>query len=245
MSIAVSVITVVLNDPEGLEQTIRSVPRSKDSVEYIVIDGDSEEETKAILDRYKHQIDNLISEPDSGIYEAMNKGIRRATGKYIVLLNAGDTFTEGAIDSFLSFSADISGSNTVFCGDSILVNDVAGREQLLEADIEKLDFMMSVCHQATFIPKNVYNKWGYYDTTYRLAADFAYLNHLKNADVPFVRVPVPLCRFHSGGASDRNFWISRREVLRALKKSIMVNKIKARIIIVKQIAYYYLLSLRS
>ena len=89
----VSIITVCYNSEADIENTIQSVvPFVSDVVEYVVIDGGSTDKTLQILNKYKDKISILVSEPDKGIYDAMNKGMCLATGKYLIFLNAGDAF---------------------------------------------------------------------------------------------------------------------------------------------------------
>ena len=93
-----SIITVTYNAEAFIEGTVQSVINQKfNSFEYIIIDGDSTDNTKAILSDYKKQIDFLISEKDQGLYHAMNKGIRSANGEFLLFLNAGDRFLSDAV----------------------------------------------------------------------------------------------------------------------------------------------------
>ena len=89
----VSIITVVYNDVKNIRSTIESyLSQSYDNKEYIIIDGGSNDGTMDIVNLYRDRIDVVVSEPDKGIYDAMNKGIKRATGNWIGILNSGDTF---------------------------------------------------------------------------------------------------------------------------------------------------------
>ncbi len=89
----VSVITVVYNGEAFLERTIQSViNQTYPAIEYIIIDGGSKDGTVAIIQKYQHNIAYWVSEPDRGLYDAMNKGLAVATGEYVLFLNAGDTF---------------------------------------------------------------------------------------------------------------------------------------------------------
>ena len=98
----ISIVTVTYHDKIGLEKTIKSVQgQSYDNIEYIVIDGGSTDGTIEIIKKYEDRIDYWISEPDSGIYDAMNKGIDAATGDFVIFMNSNDTFyTEGTVETF-------------------------------------------------------------------------------------------------------------------------------------------------
>ena len=114
----VSVITVCYNAIRGIEKTIQSViSQSHDDIEYIVIDGGSTDGTIDVIQKYRDKIAYFVSEPDGGIYDAMNKGIKAATGEWINFLNAGDVFaSKDAI--MISMSIDTDGIDVIY-GDSI------------------------------------------------------------------------------------------------------------------------------
>ena len=93
MSIKISIITINYNDAKGLYKTIQSViNQSFDNYEFIIIDGGSTDDSLTIIDQYKTKIDYFISEPDTGVYNAMNKGIKIAKGEYLIFMNSGDGF---------------------------------------------------------------------------------------------------------------------------------------------------------
>ena len=98
--IKISIITICYNNKSGLEQTIRSVgSQIYNSKEFIIIDGGSRDGSTDLIDNYQEFIDIFVSEPDNGIYDAINKGISKATGEWIICMNAGDTFTDKYVGS--------------------------------------------------------------------------------------------------------------------------------------------------
>ena len=121
-----SIITINYNNALGLKNTIESViSQSYQSFEYIVIDGDSSDGSKEVLSRFKDKITCVISEPDSGIYNAMNKGVKNASGDYCLFLNSGDTLAdENVLEKLMrcSFTADI------IVGDTLLSNSSKNME---------------------------------------------------------------------------------------------------------------------
>ena len=126
MSAKLSIITITYQAEKYLERTIQSVLNQghQDAIEYIVIDGASKDATLAIIEKYTNQIDQFVSEPDKGIYDAMNKGLQRASGDYVIFMNAGDRFadekTVGQLISAMESNPD------VIVGDAMFV-DEAGK----------------------------------------------------------------------------------------------------------------------
>ncbi|WP_223292843.1 glycosyltransferase [Breznakiella homolactica] len=167
----VSIITVVRNDYSGLQETILSIKaQTFKDYEFIVIDGKSSDNTTDLLKQYKDIISIGISETDNGIYDAMNKGLIVSTGRWIVFLNAGDTFYDEASLSklFIDYSETVKNSDAIFC--SFYVESYWG-------DFEKKvysekNLWKGFCHQATYIRNDTYKKIGLYDTRYKSAADF-------------------------------------------------------------------------
>ena len=118
-----SIITVTYNAEAVLEDTIQSViSQTYHHVEYILVDGASKDSTLSIIDRYRDRITRIVSEPDKGLYDAMNKGIRLATGDYLCFLNAGDSFHED--DTLQQMVRSISGNELpdVLYGETELVD---------------------------------------------------------------------------------------------------------------------------
>lgn len=161
MNTVLSIVTVVYNEPE-IEKTIISIlPFVNDKIEYIVIDGGSNDDTLEVLKKYSDKITKFISESDNGIYDAMNKASKIASGKYILHINAGDTISNIPIidlenPEFDEYSAI---SYPVFC-DSKLT--------FLPSFDSKIKFTNSLHHQGTFYKREVVN----YNLKYKIFADF-------------------------------------------------------------------------
>ena len=171
-----SIITITYNAERWLERTILSVlSQSYPNIEYILIDGASKDKTLSIIDRYKEHIAKVTSEPDKGLYDAMNKGIRLATGDYLCFLNAGDSFHED--DTLQQMVHTLPGSELpdVMYGETALVNKEGHfvRMRRLSAP-ETLTWKsfrqgMLVCHQAFFAKRTLVEP---YNLKYRFSADF-------------------------------------------------------------------------
>lgn len=167
----ISIITINFNNKEGLERTILSViSQNFKDFEYIVIDGGSKDGSKEIIEKYNDQISYWVSEPDKGIYNAMNKGIAAAKGEYLLFLNSGDHFCE---------------ENSLETGVSYL-----GKEEIIYFNLKHIDnartwvheypeyvnifyfFENSLPHPGTFIKKNSFEKYGMYDENLKIVSDW-------------------------------------------------------------------------
>lgn len=171
-----SIITVTYNAEKVLEDTIQSViSQTYHRVEYIIVDGSSKDATLSIIDKYRSRIDTVISEPDKGLYDAMNKGISLATGDYLCFLNAGDCFHED--DTLQQIVHTINGNELpdILYGETAIV-DTEGHFLHMRrlSTPEKLNWKsfkqgMLVCHQAFFAKCTLVKT---YDLKYRYSADF-------------------------------------------------------------------------
>lgn len=163
-----SIITVVYNAEATIEATILSVinQRCKD-YEYIVIDGNSTDNTLSILNRYKSSITKIVSEPDGGIYDAMNKGIRYATAKWLFFLGADDVFFEA--DTLQKVSSQLVENHCIYYGNAYFKN----REKFYDGSFSKFKFALrNICHQAIFYPLQLLHQQQF-DIKYRLLSDYA------------------------------------------------------------------------
>lgn len=171
-----SIITVTYNAAKVLEDTIQSViSQTYRHIEYIIIDGSSTDETLAIIDRYRPYIHTLVSEPDKGLYDAMNKGIAAATGDYLCFLNAGDSFHEDSTLMKMIASVRDNHCPDILYGETAIVD---GKRHFLRmrrlSTPERLTWKnfrqgMLVCHQAFFAKRSLAEP---YNLQYRYSADF-------------------------------------------------------------------------
>lgn len=184
-----SVITICYNAAEVIERTLESVTgQSWADKEYIIIDGASKDSTLDIISRYKDNIDILVSEPDKGLYNAMNKGLKLATGDYVLFMNAGDRFHETT--TLEQIAAQTGGFNPlpgVIYGNTALTNlagEIYGMRRL--SPPERLNWKsfkngMLVCHQAFYARRDLAEP---YDLTYRFSADVDWcIRVMKKADL--------------------------------------------------------------
>ena len=174
--IVVSVITVCYNHVKGLKHTMRSVlEQTCDSMEYIVIDGGSTDGCRELIEKHQERLAYWCSEPDGGIYDAMNKGLAKAQGEYCLFLNAGDYLSKKNILEEIfckEHHADL------LIGRQFYVNEhgKCSRSPKLHVNEFDINFFLSstLPHQATFIKRELINKLGGYDKEYKVSADWVF-----------------------------------------------------------------------
>ena len=160
----ISIITITYNAEQYLERTIQSIINQSDhNFEYIIIDGKSKDGTLKIAEKYKSRVNILISEPDKGLYDAMNKGLKTATGEFVWFMNAGDEINDSqAVEKIYKVISD---KTDVLYGDTYFVND-DGIIQGLRSEItphrlpknlkwQDMNLGMLVCHQAFIARKSI------------------------------------------------------------------------------------------
>ena len=216
----VSVVTVVRDAAGEIDGTLDSVlAQSYPALEYVVVDGGSTDGTLEKV-RSRDGIARWISESDSGIAEAMNKGASLATGDLLVFLNAGDTFIDddALARAVESIPAGFDLRRTVFYGDAHYAH--ASGTELLHADHEALAERSSLCHQSVLVGSEVQSE-NAYDERLSVFMDYdLWLRCLSR--YAFVKLPVVVSRFSSGGISGSNDWAVRSEVERAVVQ--LLNK---------------------
>jgi glycosyltransferase involved in cell wall biosynthesis len=214
----ISVVTVTFNAAPLLEQTILSVlEQSYDNVEYIVVDGGSTDGTKDVIRKYEHAIDFWMSEPDRGIYDAMNKGIALASGYYIAMLNASDWYGPDVLKRVSEAHASArSDARTILYTHFHLYFDELQHAEKRQSTVAPWKGM-SMSHQAMFVGATIYEEIGAYSLDYRLSADFEFLIRAYKSGYRFVQVETDEVYFRSGGLSALGKQESVSEAARALK----------------------------
>lgn len=195
-----SVITICYNEP-NLEETCKSiVSQSWQDFEWIVIDGGSNRETLDIFEKYKNRIDKFVSEPDNGIYNAMNKGIKLAEGEYLAFMNAGDSYYDN--DSLQKFL--VSGLDK-----DIIYSDiyVVSKKSYIKSYPDKLDkhFWLLDClpHQAALIKREMFKKYGLYNEQNRIVSDYEkWLEFIYKNNCTYKHLNFVSARFNDSGISN-------------------------------------------
>lgn len=200
----ISVITVVYNAAVLLESTIKSVlAQTYSNIEYILIDGGSTDGTMEIIKKYHQQIALTLSEKDNGIYDAMNKGLKKASGDFVLFLNAGDElFSNDTIEKIFSGSEDAD----VYYGNTAIVNKsgiVVGDRRLSppeKLNWKSLRFGMCVSHQS-FIARRLL--CDFYNTNYKVSADIDWVINVLKQSEKTVNTRLYISKFLEGGVSNK------------------------------------------
>lgn len=194
-----SIITINYNNRDGLRKTIESVvSQSYKDFEYIVIDGGSTDGSREVIDKYAEHIDYWVSEPDKGIYNAMNKGIKMAHGDYLNFMNSGDYFfNENVLNDTLAYLND-----DIVSGRSVN-EDFSARPFHVSSNPSMIQFYKNtVDHQASFISRNLF-KDSLYDENYKIVSDWKfYIEKIIFQNCSFSLMPVTVAFFQNGGISE-------------------------------------------
>lgn len=190
-----SIVTVCYNSSATIEETILSViNQTYTNVEYIIIDGSSTDGTQNIINKYRNKIAYYSSEPDEGVYDAMNKALKVATGDFLLFL--------GADDHFMAYTVLRDVSNMISEYDSVYYGDVFRntRNDIYKGRFGKYKISLeNICHQSIFYPRSVYQKYCY-NTDYRIYADY-YYNLSIFPHVLFKYIPLTITYYNCGGLS--------------------------------------------
>jgi glycosyltransferase involved in cell wall biosynthesis len=212
----ISIITVTFNDSEGLLSTIQSVlSQNYQDLEYIIIDGGSSDNTLEIIDKYRNNISVFVSEPDDGTYDAMRKGLSKASGDWVNYMNAGDTFVSSGVVSGVASLVSKSVEPDVIYGDHIYsYND---KEELRCADIKKIYSTICLNHQSMFYRRAVLSRYSF-DPQFEIVADCAQHIRAFREGCNFIDYGEPIAKFIGGGAHSVNKLKTIIEFMLALVK---------------------------
>jgi glycosyltransferase involved in cell wall biosynthesis len=225
----ISIITVCKNAENIIEKTIQSVlSQSYENIEYIIIDGASTDNTNAIIQKYRDQVSSSISEKDHGIYNAMNKGIKVATGDIVFFLNAGDIFSdEFVLEKIVSaFSkADIE-----FLYGDVFFDDGISEKLVQFKHVDKAFFLdKNLCHQSIFYKPEAFRKYGYFDEKYSVLADYEWnVRGFVKYRLKSGHIRIPIAKFKLDGISsvDDKKLIKIRHQQRSRLKKTYYNKLE-------------------
>jgi len=213
----VSIITVNYNNSTGLEKTIQSIiNQNYQDVEYIIIDGGSTDGSVDVIKKYQKNIAYYISERDKGVYNAMNKGIAKTNGAYILFINSGDYLVSKDVVSEMMKGE--TGNIDLLYGN--LERTFKDGKKDFVAMPSKLDaiFLLdaSLCHPVTFISKRLFHKYGFYDESFKIVADWAFfVKVLLNGDATFKHKPISVAMFYMDGMSA---WLSSQTIIENERK---------------------------
>lgn len=222
----ISIITINKNNANGLKKTIESIKQQTNTnIEHIIIDGNSSDDSVSIIKEY-HDKANIkvvwISEPDSGIYSAMNKGIRLSTGKYLQFLNSGDILCNGDVAQVMSDELESKQTPPILYGNMIKAYPNGTTIKDMGFQGKKINFfdMFSgtLNHSSAIIYKQLFEQHGYYDESFRIVSDWIwYYKVILEHKIDPVYVNIDVSTFDMTGISNTNHKLEKEERSRFLK----------------------------
>lgn len=216
-----SIITINWNNADGLKRTMESVlSQTTKDFEYIVVDGVSTDGSIKVMNHFVEKLTSngvqitAKSEPDTGLYNAMNKGVRMAAGDYVLMLNSGDWLADndviGKILPHLDGTDIVQGNIIRFKNGRPRVDRGYGKSDINFIDVQQGHFL----HQASFCKRNLFEKYGYFDESYKIDGDTVfYIKALGFGNASFKYVDLNIAYFEQGGRSseENQDWRLRRE----------------------------------
>jgi glycosyltransferase len=224
----VSIITVTFNSAKTLVHSLDSIAsQTFDSIEHIIIDGGSTDGTMDIINRYRDKLAVVVSEPDKGIYDAINKGLRSATGDIIGILNsddvlADDTTIETIVHKMDETNADVAHGDLLYCTDTSKMETVVRywRSNIFRPKTLKWGWMPP--HPTLYVRKKIYDEIGNYDISFHISADYDFILRLFTKPYHSVYIPNVLVKMSTGGVSNRDIYAmcrKSREDYRAMRQN--------------------------
>ena len=238
MNYKISIVTINLNNAQGLERTIQSVTnQSYISFEFIVVDGNSVDGSKEVIASYKDHIDQYLIEDDNGIYEAMNKGISLARGEYLLFLNSGDALLDkGTLyQASNHFGAD-------------LVIGLIETPDGIGKHFYRMSFYEICCfglpHQSTFIKRQLFDSVGLYDEQFRISSDWQFfMRSIFDEKCSYNRIDLAISYYDNEGISTKFSEISAQEKIQFLNDHYKISKFKYQWKL-RQVKLYYRIRFR-
>ncbi len=229
----VSIITIVLNGEKSIQRAIDSVAnQTYRNIQYIIVDGGSTDNTLNLIRKNELHISNWISEKDKGIADAFNKGLKLCKGEVVGFLNADDWYETDAVESILSSIKDY----------DVVYGDVQFWEQEKKmhrtfGDHSKLKNGMAIAHPAVFIKMNIYHKFGFFNTDYKIAMDYEFMARLYYGKVSFKNINKVTTNMTLGGLSDK-YWLKAFKEDRQVVE-IYQGKSRAYFTFLKKVLIFY------
>ncbi|PPL01967.1 glycosyltransferase family 2 protein [Parapedobacter indicus] len=237
-----TIITVVYNNVRDIERTIKSVIcQTYPYIEYLIIDGNSTDGTVDVIKRYGEHISEWISEPDKGIYDAMNKGLGRATGDYVLFMNSGDEiYAEDTVAQVFASAPDAD----IYYGETEMYDadwqSIGLRRHAIPPQFNwrSFRFGMNISHQAIYIRRSIA---GRYDLRYQLSADIDWIIRAAKKANKVVNTRRLVAKYLVGGMSKKRHWQSLKERFCIFTKHYgLLPNIVNHLIIAINLAIYYI-----
>jgi len=237
-----TVITIVYNNVRDIERTINSVlKQTYKNIEYIIIDGKSTDGTLAVIAQFKERISKIISEPDKGIYDAMNKGLALATGDYILFMNSGDEiYDEQTVEDVF----DSAPGADIYYGETEMFNDnweSLGRRRHEAPEIfnwKSFQFGMNISHQAIYVRRSITEP---YDLKYKYSSDIDWIIKSAKKASNIVNVHRYVAKYLVGGMSKKKHRESLKERFEIFTKYYgLIPNVLNHIFIAGNLAIYFI-----
>lgn len=226
----ITIITSVYNNQETIAEAMESVlSQTYPDIEYIIIDGGSSDNTVDIIKTYQDRLGAFISEPDNGIYDGLNKGIKLATGDVIGFLHSDDLYQDNTVIEKVA-QAFINNATDSLYGDLTYVNKINPSKiirfwQSGEFTLTKLNYGWMPPHPTFFVRRSIYQQYGVFDTSFKIAADYdLMLRFLGKFKISTYYIPSVLIKMRVGGASNKslkNVLKKSTEDLKAMRNNQM------------------------
>lgn len=230
----ITIITVCYNAISTIENTIKSVlSQTYDNLEYIIIDGGSTDGTIDVIKKYEKKFSYWKSEPDKGIYDAMNKGIKLATGEWINFMNAGDSFYNTEVLQSLSTYFNDNQSDIIY-GDTCIAINNKNKYRVVPENISNIEHHLPFCHQSCFVKSSII-KSNTFQLQYKYVADYAMFYKFYKSGYCFKYVHNIISNYEiSEGLTASNMYKCYLETFTVNKRKPTISKwrIKARSILI-------------
>lgn len=219
-AILITVITVVYNGAKTLEQTIQSViNQTHKNIEYIIVDGGSTDDTLDIIKQYQDQIDLWVSEPDKGLYDAMNKGVKKAKGEIIGMINSDDWYESNTVELIVE-AFKKNPEKKIFHGDrfDILENGTKRLRKFHPSRFKFLYYGMTYNHPSMFVHRDEYQSH-LYNINLKSHSDYQFvLESYLNNPHSFLYIPEPITNYRLDGVSANMHWWESSKAVNKIRK---------------------------
>lgn len=222
----VSVITVCRNSVNTIERTIKSVLRQNiEDLEYIIIDGDSTDGTQAIIEKYEKYISYWVSEPDEGLFYAMNKGIEKATGDIVAILNSDDYYEDETLKKVIKYFQD--NHIDILTGNEYVIGKGGKREGKFQYNsMDEIHKRIIFMHPAFFVKRQCYKRIGAFNTKYKFSADYDWMIRAYDAGFSILDVNDFFVNCSEGGIGSTNSrmaTIEQREIALKYRNDLKIE----------------------
>jgi len=242
-----SVITIVYNNVRDIERTIRSVVnQTYANIEYVIVDGLSNDGTLQVIEKYKDRVAKLVSEKDEGIYDAMNNGLALATGDYVIFMNSGDEFYDNETVAAVFASAE---DADIYYGETEMIADdgtsLGQRRHKAPAKFTWRGFKygMSISHQAIYIRRSLAEP---YDRRYQLSSDIDWIIRAAKKAKKIVNANRYVAKYLVGGMSKKKHRQSLLERFDIMKRNYgLIPTVFNHFVIAFNLGWYWLKNRRT